>query len=61
MRCPTCKREFDPAASTAKPFCCDRCRLIDLGRWLDEGYALPEVSELEEEAPPRPSDEDDDE
>ena len=25
------------------PFCSDRCRLIDLGRWLDESYAVPEV------------------
>lgn len=41
MRCPTCKREFDPAQSPAKPFCGERCRLIDLGRWLGEDYALP--------------------
>lgn len=59
MRCLTCERDFDPAASTAMPFCSERCRLIDLGRWLDEAYALPELSEVEEEAPPRTSDEDD--
>jgi endogenous inhibitor of DNA gyrase (YacG/DUF329 family) len=41
MRCPTCEREFNPADSEAKPFCSERCRLIDLGRWLDEGYTLP--------------------
>lgn len=41
MRCPTCEREFEPAESTARPFCCERCRLIDLGRWLGEGYGLP--------------------
>lgn len=23
------------------PFCSSRCRQIDLGRWLDEGYGLP--------------------
>lgn len=22
------------------PFCSDRCRLVDLGRWLEEGYGL---------------------
>lgn len=22
------------------PFCSRRCKLIDLGRWLDEGYAV---------------------
>lgn len=43
MRCPTCKREFALDASPAKPFCSERCRLIDLGRWLDEGYAVPAV------------------
>jgi endogenous inhibitor of DNA gyrase (YacG/DUF329 family) len=25
------------------PFCSDRCRLIDLGRWLDEAYAVPDT------------------
>jgi endogenous inhibitor of DNA gyrase (YacG/DUF329 family) len=42
MQCPICEREFDPAGpSAARPFCSERCRLIDLGRWLGEGYALP--------------------
>jgi len=49
MRCPTCKREFKPAESTAMPFCSERCRLIDLGRWLDEGYTLPAVDDPEQE------------
>jgi uncharacterized protein len=51
MRCPTCEREFQPAESTALPFCSERCRTIDLGRWLDEGYVLPEVTEVEDEEP----------
>lgn len=41
MRCPTCERTFDPAESTALPFCSSRCRQIDLGRWLDEKYHVP--------------------
>jgi endogenous inhibitor of DNA gyrase (YacG/DUF329 family) len=42
MTCPICERDFDPASPTAaKPFCSERCRLIDLGRWLGEGYSLP--------------------
>jgi uncharacterized protein len=57
MRCPVCGKEFDFAASTAKPFCSDRCRSIDLGRWLDESYGLPavpdpEADELPETGPP---------
>ncbi|HEY4234653.1 MAG TPA: DNA gyrase inhibitor YacG [Lacipirellulaceae bacterium] len=47
MRCPTCGNEFDPAKSTAMPFCSERCRTIDLGRWLDEGYGLPRVPDPE--------------
>jgi endogenous inhibitor of DNA gyrase (YacG/DUF329 family) len=41
MRCPICKREFESSQSGALPFCSERCRTIDLGRWLGEGYGLP--------------------
>jgi endogenous inhibitor of DNA gyrase (YacG/DUF329 family) len=54
VRCPICEREFDPAAPDAvKPFCSARCRTIDLGRWLGEGYAFPAArprGESEDEA-----------
>jgi endogenous inhibitor of DNA gyrase (YacG/DUF329 family) len=54
MRCPVCKREFNSADSPAMPFCSERCRTIDLGRWLGEGYSVPvtpdpESDELPEE------------
>jgi uncharacterized protein len=53
MRCPICGKEFDAALATAKPFCSDRCRTIDLGRWLDESYGLPAVPDPEaDELPP---------
>jgi endogenous inhibitor of DNA gyrase (YacG/DUF329 family) len=52
MRCPTCEKEFDPALSNAKPFCSDRCRSIDLGRWLDESYSLPVVPDPEADERP---------
>lgn len=47
MRCPTCKREFDSTQSTALPFCSERCRLIDIGRWLSEEYSLPDPPSLD--------------
>lgn len=47
IRCPICNVQFDPAESRAMPFCSPRCRQIDLGRWLDEGYSLPRESEEE--------------
>ena len=39
--CPTCGRPFESEASSAMPFCSERCRLIDLGRWLSEENHLP--------------------
>jgi uncharacterized protein len=52
MRCPVCHREFDPATSAAKPFCSERCRTIDLGRWLGEAYSLPVVADPESDEVP---------
>ena len=41
-RCPVCDGHVDLEKTPTVPFCSDRCRLIDLGRWLDETYAVPE-------------------
>lgn len=41
--CPTCGRSFE-SQTDAMPFCSHRCRLIDLGRWLDEEIGLPAES-----------------
>ncbi|MES9832067.1 MAG: DNA gyrase inhibitor YacG [Candidatus Thiodiazotropha sp. LLP2] len=41
--CPNCGKEVAwTEASKWKPFCSDRCRLIDLGDWLDEGHRISE-------------------
>lgn len=39
--CPTCRKKFDPETTPAMPFCSERCRQIDLGRWLSEEQRLP--------------------
>lgn len=40
--CPTCGRiPAPPPGNGAWPFCSDRCRLADLGRWLGEAYRVP--------------------
>jgi uncharacterized protein len=41
IRCPVCDLPFDPEHSAALPFCGERCRRIDLSRWLDERYSMP--------------------
>ncbi|MCO6454485.1 MAG: DNA gyrase inhibitor YacG [Pirellulaceae bacterium] len=54
LRCPTCQRQFDSQRSDARPFCSDRCRLIDLGRWLGEEIGVPlEPEDRGPEPPPR--------
>lgn len=46
MTCPICDK---PADAAYRPFCSRRCADIDLGRWLNESYAVP-VAEDEEDA-----------
>ncbi len=41
VNCPTCKKKFNYFSSEFRPFCCERCRLIDLGQWLTESYSVP--------------------
>lgn len=39
VRCPTC-RTLVLAGSAEFPFCSERCRLIDLGKWASGGYVI---------------------
>jgi endogenous inhibitor of DNA gyrase (YacG/DUF329 family) len=41
MKCPTCKKETEPAGNPFRPFCSERCKLIDLGRWAAGDYRVP--------------------
>ena len=48
VKCPTCRREIDWANSPFRPFCSERCKLIDLGAWLSEKHTIPgETADLE--------------
>jgi endogenous inhibitor of DNA gyrase (YacG/DUF329 family) len=40
VKCPTCGREIVWSESPHRPFCSDRCRLIDLGAWLSEKHVI---------------------
>lgn len=42
VKCPQCKAPalFAPE-NPFRPFCSERCRLIDLGEWASEKYAVP--------------------
>ncbi|MEE8348421.1 MAG: DNA gyrase inhibitor YacG [Acidobacteriota bacterium] len=40
LSCPACGREVAKSTSTPFPFCSERCRLLDLGKWLDGRYRV---------------------
>jgi len=41
VKCPTCRRETEWSTDNAfRPFCSERCRLIDLGAWFSEERAI---------------------
>ena len=41
VKCPNCGRETVYEGNEFRPFCSERCKLIDFGAWADEEYALP--------------------
>ena len=55
MKCPSCKTEIPKERPESWPFCTKRCKMIDLGKWVNEEYAIPvrqapseeEIEELE--------------
>lgn len=51
MKCPICQRPTTYEGNPFRPFCSERCKLLDFGAWANEEYAVPS-----EEAPPQPED-----
>ena len=38
--CPTCQRKGAWRELPTNPFCSDRCKMVDLGKWLGEEYRI---------------------
>ncbi|MCH4292683.1 DNA gyrase inhibitor YacG [Shewanella sp. 3B26] len=50
VKCPQCQKPVTWDASSAfKPFCSERCKLIDLGDWASEKHAIPIKDDISEE------------
>ncbi len=45
--CPICGK---PASAASRPFCSERCRDVDLNRWLSNSYAIPAAKDDDEDA-----------
>lgn len=41
IKCPVCRRTTTWEENPWRPFCSERCRLTDLGRWASEEYRIP--------------------
>jgi endogenous inhibitor of DNA gyrase (YacG/DUF329 family) len=50
VKCPHCGREAEFSGNEHRPFCSERCKLLDFGAWADEEFAIPsETAALSEE------------
>lgn len=50
VKCPQCGKETEFAGNEYRPFCSERCKLIDFGAWADGEYGIAaEQSEMTDE------------
>jgi endogenous inhibitor of DNA gyrase (YacG/DUF329 family) len=57
--CPICGKPVPPRPENrAFPLCSDRCRLLDLGKWLGGEYRIPGPRLGDDDAPPPAAEED---
>lgn len=53
VACPQCGKEVVwNSDNPYRPFCSERCKLIDLGQWATESYRIPQDEDGTEEDPP---------
>ncbi|MGH8258992.1 MAG: DNA gyrase inhibitor YacG [Steroidobacteraceae bacterium] len=57
VKCPTCDRTIDGSPDNPyRPFCSERCKLIDLGAWLSEKRGIPGDAVPQDEDPQQADD-----
>jgi endogenous inhibitor of DNA gyrase (YacG/DUF329 family) len=49
MRCPICKQSVTWEDNAFRPFCSERCKMIDLDNWLEGRYRVPAPLDSDEE------------
>ena len=40
VKCPNCTKSFSYYNSEFRPFCCEKCKMIDMGQWMSETYSI---------------------
>jgi endogenous inhibitor of DNA gyrase (YacG/DUF329 family) len=49
VACPQCKALSEYSTDNPyRPFCSERCKLVDLGQWASESYRIPEAVKPED-------------
>ena len=52
MSCPTCKKSADLSQrNRSRPFCSERCQMIDLGTWLSDDDEAEDSNPADHEHP----------
>ena len=56
-KCPTCGKPVEWRDNPWRPFCSERCKLIDFGKWANEEYSVPgrEIDPAEISQSPNPA------
>jgi len=57
MKCPNCGKEVKWDGNPYRSFCCEKCKLADLSKWLNEEYSIEEellARQNDQEGDPRP-------
>lgn len=55
IHCPICRKRVEFARrkdAPFRPFCCERCKQVDLGRWLTEEYRVSQPLDPSSDSPP---------
>ncbi len=48
-KCPRCGKESDNAKNPFRPFCSERCKLVDLGNWISGMYRISREIPVEDD------------
>jgi endogenous inhibitor of DNA gyrase (YacG/DUF329 family) len=54
VTCPVCRQSATWEENRYRPFCSERCRMIDLGKWAADEYRIPTEEAPGVQAPPDP-------
>ncbi|HTP66442.1 MAG TPA: DNA gyrase inhibitor YacG [Geobacteraceae bacterium] len=51
VKCPICRKPVSWKGNPFRPFCSERCKMIDLGAWAGEEYRIPDKKTPVDEEP----------